>query len=343
LYFFSVKVGVLNVQRCKRNTNYLIQRQEANQMIGELGLRQCNHYGNVVYEPNNLEAYRPEIVHPVVNNVPTVKEKDMFNSTQTVHITSICSSVSKSIMKIKKLTQDLYIESKKENLLNQFMYTFYGSYINNDIRINWFEDDIIRGEFNFIEKILLYTKSAVSNITSYLNNETETKHYLETAITDMSIHTKTKITYSELLARVWILIKNHEHPNDFIANVKIELKSSVGMCFTGRINRLVNSLIGFIDGITVGISVKEQLQLEIGNIIAKLGKKELTYEDSVKEITLLFEDPEIKEDETVTEYYKQAWLDALEDYKPEEVTEESKEVTEESKEVTEDYLEPLLV
>ena len=90
------------------------------------------------------------------------------------------------------------------------------------------------------------------------------------------------------------------------------------MCFTGRINRLVNSLIGFIDGITVGISIKEQLQLEIGKIIAKLSKKEITYEVSVKEITALFDDHEVKEDETITTYYKQAWLDALDDYKPEE-------------------------
>ena len=32
-----------------------------------------------------------------------------------------------------------------------------------------------------------------------------------------------------------------------------------------------------------------------------------------------FDDPDVKEDETITSYYKQSWLDALEDYKPDEV------------------------
>jgi hypothetical protein len=146
-------------------------------------------------------------------------------------------------------------------------------------------------------------------------------------INDTTIHTKTKIRYSDLLVRVWLLIKNHKQKKDFVENVKIELVSSVGMCFTGRINRLVNSLVGFVDGITVGISIKEQLQLEIGKIIAKLSKKEINYDDAVKEITVLFEDPDVVEDKSINTYYKQAWLDALEDYKEdtEEIKEEIKE------------------
>ena len=112
---------------------------------------------------------------------------------------------------------------------------------------------------------------------------------------------------------------------DFIENVKIELTSSIGVCFTGRFNRLVNSLIGFIDGITVGISIKEQLQMEIGKIMAKLGTNELTYKECYDAISKLFEDPDVKEDETITSYYKQSWLDALEDYKPVEEEEEEEE------------------
>lgn len=67
---------------------------------------------------------------------------------------------------------------------------------------------------------------------------------------------------------------------------------------------------------TVGISIKEQLQLEIGKIISQLGKGELKYSECKKTITKLFDNPDVKEDETITSYYKQSWLDALEDYKP---------------------------
>lgn len=133
-----------------------------------------------------------------------------------------------------------------------------------------------------------------------------------------AVHSKTRINYGNLLSRVWILIKNHQQKEDFIINVKIELESSKDVCFTGRINRLVNSLVGFIDGVNVGISLKEQLQLEIGKIIAKLGKGEISYKDCKKTITELFDDADVKEDETITSYYKQSWLDALDDYKPDD-------------------------
>jgi hypothetical protein len=119
--------------------------------------------------------------------------------------------------------------------------------------------------------------------------------------------------------RVWIIIKNHNQKVDFIENVKIEMQDSIGVCFTGRFNRLVNSLVGFVDGATVGISVKEQLQMEIGKLVESLGKEEITYEKCKKQIEDLFNDPDVKEDETITSYYKQSWLDALEDYKPDEV------------------------
>ena len=230
---------------------------------------------------------------PHNNDIPVVREEEMFNSTQTVHITSICNSVTKSIQKIIELTSDIYMKRTQQSLINEFMDEFYN-------HKSLYHK--IRETFSFT-----YNNSIKEQVNIWIN--------------DVSVHTKTQICYGELLSRVWILIKNHKQKYDFIENVKIELNASVGMCFTGRINRLVNSLIGFIDGITVGISIKEQLQLEIGKIIAKLSKKEVNYKDTVNIVSTLFEDPDVKEDVTITSYYKQAWLDALEDYKEEELEE----------------------
>lgn len=60
------------------------------------------------------------------------------------------------------------------------------------------------------------------------------------------------------------------------------------------------------------------MQLEIGKIIAKLGRGEMSYKDCKKSITELFDDSDVKEDETITSYYKQSWIDALEEYKPDD-------------------------
>jgi hypothetical protein len=288
----------------KTITNYILQREEAARFIvNAVGPR--NEYAPLTYDPNNLRVVEPVLIRPVVGDIPTVKEQSLFSSTQTVHISSICSSVSKSILKIKELTDIIYKASNKQRLITEFIDAFYTNPTTEIKYSNWFE------------WLLDIPRAAIRNSSTSLVKY-NTKEKLESWINNGDVHTNTQVTYSELLARIWILIKNHEQKNDFIENVKIELNASVGMCFTGRINRLVNSLIGFVDGITVGISMKEQLQLEIGKIIAKLSKKEITYEVAIKEITALFDDPEVREDETITTYYRQAWLDALDDYKPEE-------------------------
>lgn len=258
-------------------TNYTIQHGEAY---------------NILRGAIRRTEYDPNPNQPI-----TVNEQDMFNSSQTVHISSICNSVTKSIQKIRELTDGSANTTNYNALVDEFIDEFF----NKKNKTNW-------------------TNKLVNLFIN--NNACDKEITIRTWINDASIHSKTNITYKELLARVWVLIKTHEKKKEFIENVRIEIESSIGKCFTGKINRLVNSLVGFIDGITVGISIKEQLQLEIGKIIAKLSKQEIKYEQAVKEITELFEDPDVKEDETVTSYYKQAWLDALEDYKPDEKTDE---------------------
>jgi hypothetical protein len=274
-------------------TNYTIQYNEAKENI--------RNATNITKEPiikpyNNPEQYTFTIKQPLnrdyepptIREPAKIKEEQMFNSSQTVHISSICNSVTRSVMKIIKLTDPIYKLSDEKQLIVELINEFYVPKSN-----------------GFFSKILNFLRS---------------NHYMIVWVDQWSrikdLHQKTKMTYGNLLARVWILIKNHKQKQDFIENVKIELESSVGVCFTGRFNRLVNSLIGFVDGITVGISIKEQLQIEIGKIIAKLGKGEMSYNECKKTIADLFEDNDVKEDQTITSYYKQSWIDALEDYNP---------------------------
>jgi hypothetical protein len=304
----------------RRITNYTIQQNEARNQI-RLTLDRDRVLPLLNYDAYNFDYYNNNFINPHnINNMnvippPNIRppEITLFNSNQTVHISSICNSVTKSIQKIIELTNGIYKRVPQETLINEFMDEFYN-------HKTW---------LNTITKFFKFTTI-----------ECETQRYIRNWINDASVHTKTNVRYVELLARVWILIDEHKMKQDFIKNVKIELDASVGMCFTGRINRLVNSLIGFIDGITVGISIKEQLQLEIGKIMAKLGIEEINYNEAVKEITALFEDPDVLEDETVTSYYKAAWIDALEDYKKD--TEEDINI-EESKLLKKDTNENIII
>lgn len=270
--------GTQRIRKHTRITNYSLQREEARYIID-----------NAFLDIPKITVLQP------TNRITVIPEQNILNSGQTVHISSICGSVSKSIDKIKILTNEQYKMTTDAILINEFMNEFYG-----------------QSHSSLLTIIIKYISLGYVN----RNKINVIKDSIKSWVDCTSVHSKTNITYGELLARVWILIKNNKQKNDFIENVKIELDASIGVCFTGRINRLVNSLIGFVDGITVGISIKEQLQLEIGNIIAKLTSNKIKYDDAVKEISNLFEDPDVKEDDAVTTYYKQAWLGALDDYKP---------------------------
>ena len=277
-------------------TDYALQKNNAHDIIEEaLKTTRYNPEDlNIVYhQPFDNAYFERNLPRPTPYRARHPKrDNNIFNSGQTVHISSICNSITKSLYKINELTRNLYHIRLENMLIDEFIDEFY-----------------TKKSKNIFERAFHFIKSPIQNaaMANCVKRWTEYR----------DVHTKTDISYGELLAKVWLLIKNHPQKQDFITNVKIELKASVGVCFTGRFNRLVNSLIGFVDGITVGISIQEQLQLEIGKLIAKLGKKEISYDECYKTIEKMFDDPDVKEDETVTADYKQSWLDALEDYKPE--------------------------
>lgn len=275
----------------QRSSTY-IRRDQTNYDI------HLNQHRNIFQE--NLRPIRPDFHAlfggPLEPPRPQ-KPEDMFQSGQTVHISSICKSVTESVQRVKDLTKDVYNDNIKHMLIDQLLNQCYGD----------------KGK-NIITKILRYFKPVYSN--------KQMVTYIKDWVADVAQHSASKTKYDEMLARIWILIDNHAQKEDFINNLKIELESSVRVCFTGRFNRLINSLVGFVDGITVGISLKEQLQIEINRIIEKLGQEKITYAECKKQMEDILNAEEVIEDKTITEEWKRSWLDALEDYNPDKVEEE---------------------
>jgi hypothetical protein len=276
---YMICYGTQHHNKTPRNiTNYTIQQSDAIEALRQANaIRNANNAQHFIYNPR-LDVPIVQLA-PILNNTTTNATPAMFNSSQTVHITSICNSVKQSIEHIISLT-DKYQKHRKQDFID-----------------------------SFIKHIV--NKNASKSNSKILR---ETIHMW---CNDTSIHTKTGITYGELFARIWLLVKDLPNRDDYLENIRIEINDSIGMCFTGRLNRLVNSLIGFIDGIVVGISIKEQLQLEINKILSELTSNKIDYDTCKKHITDLFENHDVKEDPEITDYYKNAWLDALNDYKPE--------------------------
>ena len=89
-----------------------------------------------------------------------------------------------------------------------------------------------------------------------------------------TVHSVTKLTYRELLAMIWTIHDTSSLlPNITVSDLQKRLKEEIidshKMCFTGRFNRLVNACVGIVNGVHVGLSINEELQLTTQQIITK--------------------------------------------------------------------------
>ncbi len=102
-----------------------------------------------------------------------------------------------------------------------------------------------------------------------INNEIlteQTKREIINYCDDPTEHSTYLITYSDLLIYVWSRIRNN---NEILTVLNQEISDGLCMCFTGRMTRLLNVLVGFYDDIELQISDSEQ----ITNIIMSFKNK----------------------------------------------------------------------
>ena len=97
----------------------------------------------------------------------------------------------------------------------------------------------------------------------------QTKREILNYCDDDTMHSSFLITYSDLLIYVWSRIIASENADEILTVLNQEINDGICMCFTGRLTRLLNTLVGFYDDIELQISDSEQLT----NIIMGLKKK----------------------------------------------------------------------
>lgn len=202
---------------------------------------------------------------------------------------------------LKNNTQTVHLSSINKSIVTSYKHIL--KYIEtNNIKVS--ETDIIseiNKEFN---------KLKLNNLNSYLKTQFE----------DLNIHTILQIKYSTLLTIVWSIVKTHTDRANLIERFYTEINESQGVCFTGRMNRLVNVLVGYIEGVVVSISLKEELQMSIQLLMDKLNKQEISYNQTKEELTkILNQEYDVDTSDPnniISEEYKKSWLVALNDYKP---------------------------
>ena len=215
------------------------------------------------------------------------KDTILKNNSQTVHISSINKCVLDAITMIKE-------ESKKYTKINNPVYCLFHE--ETESKDKTFFGLIHRKICNLFKTV--YNTKLEANIHLWWN--------------DTSTHSVHKITFSELFTMIMTIIMNHSSKEDMKERLIIELQDSIGLCFTGRINRMVNALVGFMDGIQIGLSVKEETQMRISMIVKRLMDKKIKKEEANREMEELFEG--LGKESNITENYKEANLLALEEF-----------------------------
>jgi hypothetical protein len=88
---------------------------------------------------------------------------------------------------------------------------------------------------------------------------------------EKTVHSVHAITMIELLKTTWRVIRAHESRGVLVEILRDEIEAGKKLCFTGRFSRVLNTLTGFVDGVAVQISSKEQLQGRVAALWKRLG------------------------------------------------------------------------
>ena len=184
------------------------------------------------------------------------------------------------ITNLRNLIDLMYQNNPIENLLNPIINRFITRIRNRGGNIHNLYTDTQNVHSSSIQQSI---KDSIYNLMNevkddrkinYLDDSilsVQTKEALIEYSKDESIHSHLECTFEEVLQAVLLEINNL--PNDLQIEVKNrlneEMEDGLCKCFTGRISRLVNSLSGYSDKVSIKISSAE----EIGNVISIMKNK----------------------------------------------------------------------
>jgi hypothetical protein len=109
-------------------------------------------------------------------------------------------------------------------------------------------------------------------------------------------HSAAEVNWETVFIKIWERVNNPDkfqslwangvrpEPEEMKARLKQEILESEGMCFTGRLSRVVNSLMGFYSDINIQIGSIDQINARINQVLAKYGDSDIeTQKEKIRE------------------------------------------------------------
>jgi len=161
----------------------------------------------------------------------------------------------------RNITENL-VYGDKQNIHNHHIQNSFKNSLNNILK-----DNNLMNLNDIKQQILdneILTEQSKRELLNYCDDGTQHCTYL--------------ITYSDLLIYVWSRIINNKDKDEILKVLNQEISDGLCMCFTGRLTRLLNTLVGFYNDIEIQISDSEQITNIIISLKNKYEKNELKIE-----------------------------------------------------------------
>jgi hypothetical protein len=130
-----------------------------------------------------------------------------------------------------------------------------------------FKDPFVCSKDDIVKECLTWYISCLPDLLTYLD--------------DADVHSTLFVSFYDVFVKVFGRIMSHPNKTDIIHRLNEELQESECKCFTGRLTRLVNCLVGFYNDIVIGISNSERIS---AIILSTLNGEEM--DDELKKICI---------------------------------------------------------
>lgn len=283
----------------------------------------------------------------ILKTNPNLKINFSYNNINSETIDNIIMVNSRADIKMQnrykfiRITHDNYNNVEIRNIMNNLMNqpnipeqrnTLNGNVLNNNtqtVHLSSINKSIVSSYkhiIEYIDKQKLKINKDYNFVTTEIINEfnkmklSDVSYFLKQKLIDSSNHSILQIKYVDLLCIVYAIIKTHSDHEHLMERFHTEIVDSNGMCFTGCMNRLINVLVGYIDGVVVSISLKEEIQMSILKIMDKLNNQQLNYKQTKEELNIILnQEYDVDKNDPnniISDEYKKSWLVALNDFKP---------------------------
>lgn len=326
--------NLINLKELKLDNNKLIKFPTINKLIHLKTLFLSNN--KIKKLPYKINKLKLEYLYIANNNIKFVSKKIgnltklkllylSYNNIVEIpkeisnlqHLYSLSidnNSIERLPLEISRLNRLDYfhynnnpIENLNHPIIRNFInrYSYFKNNIYND-RQNVHSSSIQESLKKSIKKLFDSVNKLI--VIDYYNDNILThkcKELLTKYSSDKSIHSELECSYTDVLYSVFHEISFLSEENQKLAKMRLneEIMDSEGMCFTGKLTRLINSLSCISDKVEINISDNEQ----IGNIITIISDKYKNDVNKIKEEVI----KELKE-RKYDDKKIQEWIDYIE-------------------------------